>query len=75
MSDRRCSPLLAGIIGFVLGALAVKLALRFCPVCRSGCCCGESECCGGAAGGSQECCCCEEAAESPSGGEAETPAE
>ena len=82
MSDRNCSALFAGIIGFVLGALAVKLAARFCPFCSTGCCCdeagccgGEAECCGGEDGGSEECCCCDEAAESPTGGEAEAPAE
>jgi len=81
MSDRNCPPLLAGIIGFVLGALAVKLAARFCPFCRTECCCGEAECCGGESeccggedAGSDECCCCDEAADSPSG-EAEAPAE
>ena len=75
MSDRNCSALFAGIIGFVLGALAVKLAARFCPCCRAGCCCDESECCGGEDGGSQECCCCDETPESSSSAEAETPAE
>ena len=81
MSDRNCSTLFAGIIGFALGALAVKLAARFCPFCRSGCCgdeagccCGESECCCSEDAGSSECCCCDEAADSPSG-EAEVPAE
>jgi hypothetical protein len=74
MSDSRCSALFAGIIGFFLGALAVKLAARFCPFCRTDCCCGESECCGGEDAGSDECCCCDEAADAPSG-EAEAPAE
>lgn len=74
MGDRNCSALFAGIVGFILGALAVKLAARFCPFCRTDCCCGdEAECCGGD-GGAEECCCCDEAAESPSG-EAEAPAE
>ncbi|MBM3696728.1 MAG: hypothetical protein FJW79_12510 [Actinobacteria bacterium] len=74
MGDRNCSALFAGIIGFMLGALAVKLAARFCPFCRTccgdkaGCCCGDgAECCGGGDGGSEECCCCDEAAETPSG--------
>jgi hypothetical protein len=84
LSDRKCSALFAGIIGFVLGALAVKLAARSCPFFRTcccsseaGCCCGgEAECCcGGDDAGAEECCCCcEEAAESSSG-EAEAPAE
>lgn len=88
MSDNKCSALFAGIIGFVLGALAVKLAARFCPFCRTDCCCdqggccgGEAECCcgeggeccGGEEGGSEECCCCDEA-DTPSS-EAEAPAE
>jgi len=82
MSDNKCSALFAGIIGFILGALAVKLAARFCPFCRTGCCCdqggcccgGEAECCCGEDGGSEECCSCDEA-DAPPSGEAEAPAE
>ena len=58
MSDRNCPPLLAGIVGFVLGVVAVKLAERFCPFCRTACCCGdEAECCGERGRRVDGCCC------------------
>ena len=80
MSESKCGPLAAGILGFVLGAVVVKLVERFCPLCgccgtAGGCCCGEAECCCDEDGGSAEGCCCGDAAESPSDGEAEPSAE
>jgi len=57
MSQKSCPPLLAGLIGFILGIVALKLAERFCPL--YGCCCGgEEECCCG--DGEAECCCAED---------------
>ena len=57
MSDRKFPPLVAAIIGFALGALAVKLAARFCPFCRTSCCGGEAENCCCAEDGAGDCCC------------------
>jgi hypothetical protein len=84
LNSSKCGPLAAGILGFVLGAVVVKLVERFCPMCRgeacccgrgSGCCCGEADCCCEESEGSAEGCCCGDAADSPSDGEAEAPAE
>ena len=80
MSESKCGSLAAGLIGFVLGAIAVKVA-EHCMVwqgccsggsccCRPECTCG-CECCRGEADEAEECCCCDEAA--PPGGE--TPGE
>lgn len=64
MSEKKGSPLAAGIVGFILGAIAVKLVERFCPMagcCGRGavCCCGDDEgcCCGDDEGGGEGCCC------------------
>jgi hypothetical protein len=58
MSEKKGSPLAAAICGFVLGAIAMKLAQRFCPLC--GCCGGGrgAACC--CCGGDGEGCCCED---------------
>lgn len=80
MRESKCSPLVAGVLGFVLGALVVKLVERFCPFC--GCrdqgdegCCGEADCCCDESEASSQGCCCAEAADAPSDGEAGAPAE
>jgi hypothetical protein len=80
MCDKKCPPLVAAIIGFVLGAIVVKLVERFCPgrcCCgdAGGCCCGESDCCSDEGGEPEEGCCCGDAAASSSGEEPDSPAE
>lgn len=79
MSEKRCSPLEAGVLGFLLGVIAVKLVERFCP--KYGCCGGGETCCCGDGEGEGEGCCgsegcrCEDATDSPSDDEAGAPAE
>lgn len=80
MNSSKCGPLAAGILGFILGAVVVKLVERFCPLygcCGRGdeCCCGEGDCCCDESEASSQGCCCGDAADSPSDGEAEAPAE
>lgn len=75
MSEKKSSPLAAGVFGFLLGVIAVKLVERFCPMygcCGGGetCCCGEGEgegegCCG--SGDGERCCCQEPEPETDSG--------
>ena len=65
MSESKCSPLVAGVFGFVLGVIALKLVERFCPMygcCGGGetCCCGEDNCCCDESEASSQGCCCEE---------------
>jgi len=48
VSEKRCPPLVIALLGFLLGVIAVRLAERFCPLCRGGSCCcdgGEGCCC------------------------------
>ncbi len=74
MNMKKCPPLAAAIVGFILGSIAMKLMARFCPW---RCCCGGGEacCCGEESGEPGEVGCCGQAAESSSDEEADAPAE
>jgi hypothetical protein len=62
MTEKKCSPLTAAIVGFILGSIAMKLMERFCPYC---CCCGRGDtcCCGDGEGDGEGCCCHGDASE------------
>lgn len=80
MSEKKCPPLVWAIVGFVLGAIAVKLLERFCPArcCGgSGECFGEagSDCCRDESGDPEEGCCSGGAADASADGRADSPAE
>jgi hypothetical protein len=54
MSEKKCSPLAAAIVGFILGSIAMKLMERYCPMFD---CCGRGETCCCGDGDGDGCCC------------------